>query len=143
MFGQNVLTRFEQAAFDGRSQQRLTPEQLGERWLEANGRYYGDAVEQTPGYELGWSYIPHFINTPFYCYSYVFAELLVLALYSMYREQGQSFVPRYMALLEAGGSQAPADLLAALGVDPRDRGFWQQGFNELQRLVERAQELAG
>lgn len=143
VFRQNVLTRFEQAAFDGRAQQRLTPEQLGERWLAANGRYYGNAVEQTPGYELGWSYIPHFINTPFYCYSYVFGELLVLALYGMYREQGQAFVPRYMALLEAGGSQAPADLLAALGVDPRDRAFWQLGFNELQRLVERAQELAG
>ncbi len=143
VFRQNVLTRFEQAAFDGRAQQRLTPEQLGERWLVANERYYGDAVEQTQGYELGWSYISHFINTPFYCYSYVFGELLVLALYGMYRKQGQAFVPRYMALLEAGGSQAPADLLAALGVDPRDRAFWQLGFSELQRLVERVQELAG
>jgi oligoendopeptidase F len=143
VFRQNVLTRFEQAAFAGRAQGRLTPEQLGERWIEANGRYYGDAVELTPGYELGWSYIPHFINSPFYCYSYVFGELLVLALYAMYREQGAAFVPRYLALLEAGGSQAPGELLAALGVDPHDPAFWQLGFNELRRMVDWAHELAG
>lgn len=143
IFRQNVLTRFEQAAFGGRAQNRLTPEQISQRWLEANGRYYGDAVEQTQGYELGWSYIPHFINTPFYCYSYVFGELLVLALYGMYREQGQAFVPRYIALLEAGGSQAPGDLLTTIGVDPHDPAFWQLGFNELRRLVDWAQELAG
>ncbi len=143
VFRQNVLTRFEQAAFAGRAQGRLTPEQLGERWIEANGRYYGDAVELTSGYELGWSYIPHFINSPFYCYSYVFGELLVLALYAMYREQGAAFVPRYLALLEAGGSQAPGELLAALGVDPHDPAFWQLGFNELRRMVDWAHELAG
>lgn len=142
IFRQNVLTRFEQAAFAGRKDNRLTPEQISARWVEANARYYGDAVELTPGYELGWSYIPHFINTPFYCYSYVFGNLLVLALLGMYREQGKAFVPRYIALLEAGGSQTPGDLLAALGVDARAPAFWQKGFDELSRLVAWAEELA-
>jgi oligoendopeptidase F len=141
VFRQNVLTRFEQAAFAGREKGRLTPEQLGAAWVEANGAYYGDAVEQTPGYEKGWSYIPHFINSPFYCYSYVFGELLVLALYATYREEGAAFVPKYVALLEAGGSQSPASMLAALGVDARDPAFWQRGLNELRRLVERAEAL--
>ncbi|MBC8077883.1 MAG: M3 family oligoendopeptidase, partial [Chloroflexales bacterium] len=135
VFRQNVLTRFEQAAFAGRAQGRLTPEQLGDTWLAANGAYYGDAVEQTPGYGRGWSYIPHFINSPFYCYSYVFGELLVLALYATYREEGAAFVPKYVALLEAGGSQSPAAMLAALSVDARDPAFWQRGLNELRRLV--------
>lgn len=143
VFRQNVLTRFEQAAFAGRIRGRLTPEQLSAFWRETNQRYYGNAVAHTPGYEMGWSYIPHFINTPFYCYSYVFGELLVLALYAMYREQGAAFVPGYIALLEAGGSQAPGDLLATFGVDANDPAFWQMGFNELRRLVNWAQELAG
>lgn len=142
VFRQNVLTRFEQATFAGRKQNRLTPEQIGAYWREANGRYYGDAVEMTSGYELGWSYIPHFINSPFYCYSYVFGELLVLALYGIYRDEGQAFVPRYQALLEAGGSQSPGELLAALGVDASDPAFWQRGFAELERLVAWAEELA-
>jgi oligoendopeptidase F len=141
-FRQNVLTRFEQAIFAARSESRLTPEQISEHWLEANRRYYADTVEQTEGYALGWSYIPHFIYTPFYCYSYVFGELLVLALYGMYRDEGAAFVPRYVALLEAGGSQSPDDLLASLGVDIRDPDFWQIGFGELRRLVNWAHELA-
>ena len=56
------------------------------------------------GYQWGWSYIPHFIHSRFYCYSYVFGQLLVLALYRMYKDEGKSFVPKYLALLEAGGS---------------------------------------
>lgn len=142
IFRQNVLTRFEQAAVAARSQGRLTPAQLGICWREANQPYYGATVEQTAGYELGWSYIPHFIYTPFYCYGYVFGELLVLALYALYREQGASFIPRYVRLLEAGGSQAPADLLAELDVDLRDAAFWQRGFTELRRLVDWAHSLA-
>ncbi len=141
IFRQNVLTRFEQLAFEQAAKGRLNPDQLGELWLRANAPYYGDAVNMTEGYEYGWSYISHFINSPFYCYSYVFGNLLVLALYAMYREQGNAFVPRYTALLEMGGSASPTDMLAALGVDARDPAFWNLGFSELRRLVERAQAL--
>ncbi len=142
IFRQNVLTRFEQSVFAERAQQRLTPEHLGELWLKANQPYYGSAVEMASGYEWGWSYISHFINSPFYCYSYVFGELLVLALYGMYRAEGKTFVPRYLALLEAGGCQAPSDLLAGLGIDAKDPAFWQRGFDELERLVAWAEDLA-
>jgi oligoendopeptidase F len=142
VFRQNVLTRFEQAAFSAQMKGRLTPELLSQQWLEANGRYYGDAVEMTDGYEFGWSYIPHFIHTPFYCYSYVFGELLVLALYGMYREQGDAFVPGYRTLLESGGSKSPDELLGELGINTQDPQFWQRGFQELRRLVSWAGELA-
>jgi oligoendopeptidase F len=142
VFRQNVLTRFEQAVFAARGQARLTPEALAEAWLAANGRYYGDAVEMVPGYRLGWSYIPHFIHTRFYCYSYVFGQLLVISLYRIYKEEGAPFIPRYVAFLEAGDSDAPEVLLKALGVDVHDRGFWQKGFDEIRGLVEQARALA-
>ncbi|MFQ5840143.1 MAG: M3 family oligoendopeptidase [Candidatus Methylomirabilales bacterium] len=142
VFRQNVLTRFEEAVFAARPNGRLTPEILGEAWLAANGRYYGDAVEMIPAYRLGWSYIPHFIHTRFYCYSYVFGELLVLSLYRMYKETGASFVPKYLQLLEAGASDAPEVLLKPLGVDFRDPGFWQKAFDEVRALVARVGTLA-
>lgn len=142
VFRQNVLTRFEQGAFDARQAARLTPEKLGQVWLDANRPYYGDGVTLTPGYEWGWSYIPHFIMTRFYCYAYVFGQLLVLALYRMYQEQGEAFVPQFIELLSRGGSATPAELLAPLGVDFTDRAFWQKGFAELRRLIEWAKELA-
>jgi oligoendopeptidase F len=142
VFRQNVLTRFEQTAYEARREARLTPERLGDLWTAANGRYYGDAVQMTDGYRWGWSYIPHLINWPFYCYAYVFGELLVLALFRMYQEEGQSFIPKFVRLLERGGSDTPQNLLAPLGVDFRDAGFWQKGFDELRRLVTQAQDLA-
>ncbi|HJU63249.1 MAG TPA: M3 family oligoendopeptidase [Candidatus Binatia bacterium] len=141
VFRQNVLTRFEAAAFAARQERRLTPELLGTLWLKANSKYYGDAVEMPEGYRWGWSYIPHFIHSRFYCYSYVFGQLLVLALYRMYREQGQNFVPKYLALLEAGGSDSPEALLKPLDVNIHDPGFWQKGFQEISELVKRLEGL--
>jgi oligoendopeptidase F len=142
VFRQTVLTRFEEAVFARRRAGRFTAEELGACWLEANCRYYGDAVELPEGYRWGWSYIPHFIHSRFYCYSYVFGELLVLSLYRQYKEEGAAFVPKYLGLLEAGGSDAPEALLSPLGVDIHDPAFWQKGFDELRSLVRRAEELA-
>ncbi|HXI17075.1 MAG TPA: M3 family oligoendopeptidase [Chloroflexota bacterium] len=142
VYRQNLLTRFEQGAFKARTNARLTPEKLGQVWLDANRPYYGDVVALTQGYEWGWSYIPHFIHSRFYCYAYVFGQLLVLALYRMYQEEGKSFIPKFVTLLESGGSDTPDRLLAPLGVNFRDGAFWQKGFDELSRLVEWAKELA-
>lgn len=142
VFRQTVLTRFEESVYSARARGRLSPEQINEAWLAANAPYYGDALNMTNGYEWGWSYIPHFIHTPFYCYAYSFGELLVLALYGKYRREGQSFVPQYRALLESGGSLSPKDQLAAIGIDINDAAFWQVGFDELERLVNEAERLS-
>jgi oligoendopeptidase F len=142
VFRQAVLTRFEQAVFARRRAGRFTPETVCGLWLDANRPYYGDAVEFTDGYRWGWSYIPHFIHSRFYCYSYVFGELLVLSLYRQYKEQGASFIPKYIAVLEAGGSDSPEALLAPLGVNFHDPAFWQKGFDEIRALVDRAEALA-
>ena len=141
VFRQNVLTRFEELAFSARKEKRLTPETLGNLWLDANGKYYGDTVDMPDGYRWGWSYIPHFIHSRFYCYSYVFGQLLVLALYRMYKDEGKSFVPKYLTLLEAGGSDSPEALLKPLSVNIHDAAFWQQGFEEIRGLVARLQKL--
>ena len=141
VFRQNVLTRFEEKAFAARTEKRLTHDALGTLWLEANGKYYGDAVEIPDGYRWGWSYIPHFIHSRFYCYSYVFGQLLVLALYRMYKDEGKSFVPKYFALLEAGGSDTPEALLKPLGVNTRAAEFWQKGFEEIRALTAKLQTL--
>ncbi|HEY3078381.1 MAG TPA: M3 family oligoendopeptidase [Chloroflexota bacterium] len=136
VYRQNVLTRFEQTVYRTRTEQRLTTDKIADLWIEANAPYYGEALRMTDGYRLGWSYISHFINSPFYCYAYTFGELLVLALYGLYREQGRAFVPEYVRLLERGGSLPPADAVAALGVDIRDPNFWRRGFAEIRRLVD-------
>jgi oligoendopeptidase F len=86
-------------------------------------------------YKWGWSYISHFIHTRFYCYSYTFAELLVLALYRQYQLQGAAFLPSYNAILTSGGSLSPADTAALAGIDITGAEFWQNGYDILAGLV--------
>jgi oligoendopeptidase F len=143
VYRQTVLARYEQRAYGLRAEsQTLTVERLSDIWIEQNVRYYGDSLRLPDGYRLGWSYIPHFISTRFYTYAYVFAKLVALALYGIWRDQGEDFVPGYLDFLAAGGSAAPADLLARLGVDVRGSEIWDIAFGELERMIEAAEREA-
>jgi oligoendopeptidase F len=135
VFRQNVLTRFEMAAHVRRAGGPLTADELGELWWSENAKLYGDAVEMIPAYRWGWSYIPHFVHSRFYCYAYVFGELIVLALYQRYREEGARFVPAYLDLLAAGGSEAPDELLRRMGFAIEDPAFWDRGFAVIEDLL--------
>ncbi|MBA2252386.1 MAG: oligoendopeptidase F, partial [Nitrospirales bacterium] len=72
---------------------------------------------------------------PFYCYAYSFGNLLVLALYHRYKQQGAAFVPKYLDLLAAGGSTSPEAILTNVGVDMRSEAFWQSGFDTIRDMV--------
>ncbi|MBK5277042.1 MAG: M3 family oligoendopeptidase [Desulfuromonadales bacterium] len=135
-FRQTVLTRFELRLHNERKNGLLSSDRIGEIWLEENSRLFGDAVEMIPAYKWGWSYISHFIHSRFYCYSYTFAELLVLALFQKYREDGDSFKPGYRSLLESGGALSPADTARLAGIDITESGFWQKGYDFLGGLIE-------
>ena len=93
-------------------------------------------------YRHWWSYIPHFLHTPGYVYAYSFGELLVLALYARYLEEGAAFPDQYMGLLEAGGSDWPHALVARLGIDLTDLDFWRQGLGAIEDLIAQAEELS-
>jgi oligoendopeptidase F len=143
VFRQVVLTRFEQSLHKARAEQgELTTERVNEFWLAANRPMHGDVVKLTDGYAWWWLYIGHFIHVPFYCYAYAFGELLVLALVQKYKQEGESFVPRYLELLSRGGSDAPHKLLAPLGVDVTDPGFWELGLRLLGDMVSEAETLS-
>lgn len=134
-FRQNLLTRFELAAHQRRQDGLLSPEEICELWWQENAKLFGDEVQMIEPYRWGWSYISHFIHSRFYCYSYVFGELLVLALYQKYLEDGQAFVPRYLELLAKGGSAPPGEMLRPLGIDLADAGFWQKGYDVVRDLL--------
>ncbi len=143
VFRQVVLTRFEQAVHAAREKEgELAVERLNELWLEVNRPMHGDVVRMTDDYGWWWSYIGHFIHSPFYCYAYAFGELLVLALVKKYEQEGEKFVPRYLDMLAAGGSEAPHVLVGRLGVDVTDPKFWELGLQLLGDMVSEAEKLA-
>ncbi len=141
IFRQNVLTRFEQQAYQRRRNHLLTGEEIGDLWWEANAKLFGGSVEMVPEYRWGWAYISHFIHTRFYCYSYIFGELVSLALFQKYEEEGPSFLNRLVRLLERGGSGRPHDLLKDAGVDIERTDFWEKGFRVIRHLIDELKSL--
>lgn len=116
-------------------------EEVAQAYRELLEEQFGDAVELTDEFAWEWLAIPHFYQVPFYVYAYAFGQLLVLALYRRYQEEGEAFKPKYIDLLAAGGSRAPMDLLADLGIDPGDPSFWQGGFDLLSQWVDELEGL--
>lgn len=140
-FRQTVLTRFEMRLHAERQNGLLSNDRICAIWLDENSKLFGDAVEMIPAYQWGWSYISHFIHSRFYCYSYTFAELLVLALYQQYQETGEAFKPGYRALLESGGALSPANTAKLACIDIESAGFWQKGYDFLAGLIDELQTL--
>jgi oligoendopeptidase F len=141
VFRQNVLTRFEQAVYDLRRDHLLSGKEIGDLWWRENEKLFGKAVEMVPEYRWGWSYISHFIHSRFYCYSYIFGELVVLALYEKYLEEGETFIPGFVRLLESGGSASPDVLLARLGLDVNRADLWERGFKVIRNLIDELKSL--
>ncbi|MGC8863495.1 MAG: M3 family oligoendopeptidase [Armatimonadota bacterium] len=139
---QAAMYRFEQELHRSRREKgELTTEQINQIWQTNMQAMFGDSLELGEEHAYWWMYIEHFVSSPFYVYAYSFGELLVMALYSMYREQGQAFVPRYIDLLRAGGSCSPAELLARVDIDIRDPGFWRGGIRVIESLVDEFERL--
>jgi oligoendopeptidase F len=135
VYRQVMYTRWEQKAHARRAEGVATADEYGALWRAENERLYGDAVRLSDLDRWGWIGIPHFIHSRFYCYSYAYGQLLVLALYRRYLEEGDAFVPRYIDLLAGGGSGTPEELLGRVGIDLHAPGFWQQGFDTLKDLI--------
>ena len=92
-------------------------------------------------FQFEWLYIPHIFHTPFYCYGYSFGNLLTFSLYQMYREQGNSFVPKYLKLLSYGSSEEPAKMLQELGMDITKKEFWEKGFAGVKEMLDEVKRL--
>jgi oligoendopeptidase F len=138
------MNRFEHLVHTRRrSEGELSSDRFAELWTETQAELFGDSVEITDGYRIWWSYIPHFINTPGYVYAYAYGQLLALSVYSRYREEGASFVPRYLELLAAGGSRTPEELAEIVGIDLADPGFWDAGLALIEEQLREAERLAG
>jgi len=126
---------FERRVHLERKTGELTSERLGEIWLEVQAESLGPAIEFKPGYETFWSYIPHFVHSPFYVYAYAFGDCLVNSLYARYQESEAGFAEKYLAMLEAGGSKHHSELLKPFGLDASDPAFWQKGLDVIAGLI--------
>ncbi len=143
VFRQTAMNRFEAAVHTARREEgEVSIDRFGELWAETQGEMLGDAVEITEGYKTWWSYIPHFIGSPGYVYAYAYGQLLALSVYKQYETQGSDFVPRYLHMLAAGGSQSPEALGMVVGCDLTDDHFWDGGVAIVEAQLDAAEQAA-
>ncbi|MEM8618911.1 MAG: M3 family oligoendopeptidase [Actinomycetota bacterium] len=143
VFRQVAMNRFEDACHSARrTDGELSVERFGELWSDSQRALLGDAVEITEGYTTWWSYVPHFMGTPGYVYAYAYGQLLALSVYARYEAEGAAFVPAYVDLLRAGGSQTPEQLGKIVGCDLADPAFWSDGLRIVEQQLEAAEAAA-
>jgi oligoendopeptidase F len=135
--------RFEDLAHTRRRRgYELSVEQLADLWTETLSELYGDAVEVTERGRVWWSFYPHFVNYPGYVYAYAYGQLLAVSAYARYRQAGEPFSDRFLAMLAAGSSRSPEQLAEIIGVDLADPTFWAAGLQVIDEQVNAAAELA-
>ncbi len=132
---QIAFYEFERKVHEARREGELTAEQLGQFWLSVQNESLGPAIKLNDGYENYWTYVSHFIHSPFYVYAYAFGDCLVNSLYAAYERAPQGFEGRYLDMLRAGGTKHHKELLAPFGLDASDPGFWSMGLKVIEDMI--------
>ncbi len=138
---QIAFYEFERKVHTARKEGELTAEQIGELWLSVQEESLGPAIKISEGYESWWTYIPHFIHSPFYVYAYAFGDCLVNSLYAVYQNAETGFQDKYFELLKAGGTKHHSELLKPFGLDATDPSFWSKGLSMIEGLIDELEAL--
>ncbi|MFE0019010.1 M3 family oligoendopeptidase [Mesorhizobium sp. NPDC059054] len=138
---QIAFYEFERKVHTERKNGELTSDQLGKFWLEVQAESLGPAIKLREGYETFWTYIPHFIHSPFYVYAYAFGDCLVNSLYAVYQNAERGFQEKYFDMLRAGGTKHHSELLKPFGLDASDPAFWQIGLGVISNLIDELEAL--
>jgi oligoendopeptidase F len=133
---------FERKVHLERRNGELTADKICELWMSVQAESLGPAIELKAGYETFWSYIPHFIHSPFYVYAYAFGDCMVNSLYAVYEHSAAGFAERYLDMLAAGGTKHHTELLAPFGLDARDPKFWDGGLGVIAKLIDELELLS-
>ncbi|WP_426956853.1 M3 family oligoendopeptidase [Muricoccus radiodurans] len=141
---QIAFYRFETLLHDARRKGELSSDRIGELWFQVQTESLGPAFDFTPDYSVYWSYVPHFIHSPFYVYAYAFGDCLVNALYGVYQDgQVPDFQAKYLDLLRAGGTLRHKELLAPFGLDASDPAFWKRGLDVIAGFIDELERADG
>jgi len=139
---QTAFYQFETLLHDERRGGELVPERIGELWMKVQTESLGPAFEFTPDYRVFWSYIPHFVHSPFYVYAYAFGDCLVNALYAVFQSGHPGFQAKYLAMLRAGGTKRHKELLAPFGLDASDPAFWAKGLDVIAGFIDELEQTS-
>ena len=131
---------FETKVHDERAKGELSPERLGDIWMDVQTESLGPAFRYDDEYRHYWAYISHFVHVPFYVYAYAFGDCLVNSLYDVFQGGHPGFQAKYLDMLRAGGTLRHKELLAPFGLDASDPDFWHRGLSMLSGFVDELEQ---
>ncbi len=134
---------FECKLHAARAEGELTPDDINALWMSVQAESLGPVFNFVEGYETFWTYVPHFVHSPFYVYAYAFGDGLVNALYAVYEEGDAGFQDKYFEMLKAGGSKHHKELLAPFGLDASDPKFWDKGLSMISGMIDELEAMEG
>ncbi|MCA2010185.1 M3 family oligoendopeptidase [Cereibacter sphaeroides] len=132
---------FECKLHAARREGELTPDDINALWMSVQAESLGPVFRFMDGYETFWSYVPHFVHSPFYVYAYAFGDGLVNALYAAYKDAPEGFQDKYFDMLSAGGSKHHKELLAPFGLDASDPAFWDKGLSMISGFIDELEAM--
>ena len=138
---QIAFYNFELRVHEARRKAELTAEDICDIWIDIQGESLGPAVRFDEAYRWYWTYIPHFVHSPFYVYAYAFGDCLVNSLYAVYERASEGFAERYLDMLRAGGTRRHRELLAPFGLDASDPAFWDSGLRVVSGLIDELEAM--
>jgi len=134
--------QFEVKFHEARIKSELTPDEIGEIWMQTQSHAVGPYINLTDEYKVLWGYIPHFVHTPFYVYAYAFGDSLVNALWYSYQNSDKNaFAEKYLDMLSAGGTKGHNDLLKPFNLSAYDKSFWNKGVSMISGLMDELEKL--
>jgi oligoendopeptidase F len=139
---QIAFYEFELRVHTERREGELTEQRLCDIWIDVQRESLGPALRFDDDYRYFWTYIPHFIHSPFYVYAYAFGDCLVNSLYAVYQNAEAGFAERYLDMLRAGGTKRHKELLAPFGLDATDPAFWDKGLSVVSGLIDELKALS-
>ncbi len=137
---QIAFFEFEKRIHHQRKIKELSVDEICEIWIDVQKKSLGPSIKFNDDYKYFWSYIPHFIHSPFYVYAYAFGDCLVNSLFNVYESKLPKFEDKYITLLESGGSDTYDKLLKPFGLNPKKKDFWQKGVNVIENLIDQLEE---
>ena len=137
---QIAFFEFEKRIHNQRKIKELSVDEICEIWIDVQKKSLGPSIKFNDDYKYFWSYIPHFIHSPFYVYAYAFGDCLVNSLFNVYESKLPKFEDKYITLLESGGSDTYDKLLKPFGLNPKRKDFWQKGVNVIENLIDQLEE---
>lgn len=129
---------FETAVFEQGKTRFLMASDLKELMLDAQKKAYGDGLDASCMHPYMWVCKSHYYgdSLSFYNFPYAFGNLFALGLYSLFLKEGEAFVPKYKAMLNATPRCTIEEAGAMMGIDLTKKEFWCESLAQIAQNVE-------